>query len=70
VQGAMARSGVPAWLACLLLSTALASTCGEPERKLTRQKARNWDAEARKRAASSAKAFLEQADQVWKTGSI
>ncbi|KIY99214.1 hypothetical protein MNEG_8751 [Monoraphidium neglectum] len=59
----MARSGVPAWLACLLLSTALASTCGEPERKLTRQKARNWDAEARKRAASSAKAFLEQADQ-------
>jgi hypothetical protein len=55
-------------LALLLVATA-ARAASDPassqsSRVLRRSEGRNWDAEARRQAAASARTFLEDADQV------
>jgi len=49
---------------CLAVVQCCASTWSTDPRKLRRQNARKWDAEAAKQAASAARTFLEERGQV------
>ncbi|KAI8469957.1 MAG: hypothetical protein J3K34DRAFT_521754 [Monoraphidium minutum] len=59
----MGRPGAGAWLAGLLLATTCLLALSVPERKLGRMDAKKWHTEAKKKAASAAKTFLEEAGQ-------